>query len=264
MSRILIADTTDGIEHLRRILSPQHELIVATTINQALDVLNEVNLDLIVVGVHFDDSQMFDLIPQIKHYQKNAEKPLICFCTRDTGMTRTLHTTLNYSTRILGAWMYLDQHTYSSHQDPDAELRRLFARCLTHEARKETLAQREKIQLQRQEIQQLREDLEAEIWTGELEDRLGRLRTKLSTVLFELAQALAVSQSQADTIQHSRSLNDYVSAHVTESENKQSSKERQQSVKEHDQLIQEQEITNREQTKERKGVSYLFGFQQQH
>lgn len=250
MAHILIADTTDGIANLQRILSSEHDLVAATTMKQALYSLKEKAFDVIVVGVHFDDSQMFDLIQEIRSCPKNAQKPLICFCSRNTNMTRVLHTTLDYSTRMLGAWMYLNQYEYVSHDDPDSELRRVFGRCLTHEHRKETLAKRLRIQLEREEIQKLREDLEADDWSSEREVRLGGLRRKLSNVLSELLEALSESKEQTGSIEKSRNLNDLVSEGVTCAENVQTGKEVQQSQKERSQLTQEQEISQREDIRE--------------
>lgn len=252
MARVLIADSTDGAANLLRILAG-HDITVANKMSAALEALKKQVFDLVIVGVHFDESRMFELLPQIKKSQKYAEKPVICFCTRDTEMTRTMHSSLDYSSRALGAWMYLDQHEYNVHQDPDAELRRVIERCLTHEARKETLAKRVDVETERKEIHRLRTALEAEEWSVGLADRLGELRGKLSKVLLELYQAHLNSDAQTESIAKSRELNDRVSNDVTSAENDMTRKERIQWRKEHDQSVKEEEISEREETKGKKG-----------
>lgn len=252
MAHILIADTTDGAANLERILDG-HELVVANKMSAALEQLRTQVFDLIIVGVHFDGSRMFELLPQIRKIEKCAEKPVICFCTRDTEMTRIMHNSLEYTSSALGAWMYLDQHEYNVHQDPDAELRRVIERCLTHQARKESLAKRIDAQKEREEIHRLRMALEADDWSVDLEDRLGELRRTLSKVLLELYQALLHSEEQRESIAQSRELHDRVSNAVMTSENEMTGEEKKQWRTEHDQSVQEQELIDREETKGKKG-----------
>jgi hypothetical protein len=252
MARILIADTDDGVANLERILAG-HELIVANEMKTAMRMLTRQIYDLIIVGVHFDDSRMFELIPEINKTEKCAGKPVICFCTRDTAMTRTMHESLSFSARTLGAWMYLDQHQYNVYQDPDAELRRIIERCLTHGEREETLAKRVDSQKEREEIHRLRLALESEEWTVELEDELGDLRRYLSKVLLELYQSHMDSDAQHELVRSSRNLNDRVSNSVTASENDMAGKERTQWRRETAQSVSEQELGDREETKGKKG-----------
>ncbi|MBI4534316.1 MAG: hypothetical protein HY711_10270 [Candidatus Melainabacteria bacterium] len=145
--------------------------------------------------------------------------------------------------------MYLDQHKYNVHRDPDAELRRIIERCLTHEDRKETLAKRIDIQKHREEIHQLRLALEAEEWSLELEDKLGNLRRLLSTLLLELSQRQVNGFARQGAIATSRNLQDHVWEAVTMAENGMTQKEQSQSQQETNQSAQEQEIKQREETK---------------
>ncbi len=167
MARILLADADDGIANLERILTPGHEFVAVQELHTALEALEKQSYDLIIVGVHFDDSRMFDLLPHFTKIKTCAETPVICFCTRDTPITRAMHESLEFSARALGAWMYLDQHEYNGKLDPDAELRRIIDRCLTDAQRKAALEKSADIQLQREDIHRLREALVSEVWTLE-------------------------------------------------------------------------------------------------
>src|SRR5271156_3012169 len=112
MSIVLIADTQEDAVCLKRIMQG-HELVVANTMSEAVAALEAQTFDLIIIGLHFDDSQMFELIRETKKMPKNAHKPIICFCARDTRLARILHESLESTTKLLGSWMYLNEHAYN-------------------------------------------------------------------------------------------------------------------------------------------------------
>jgi DNA-binding response OmpR family regulator len=95
--RILIAATPDGAITLERILQG-YECSLVTTLMAAEKQLNADAFDLIVASLHFDDSQMFAFISEVKKSQKNSDKPIICFCARDTPMSRLTLDTILYLT----------------------------------------------------------------------------------------------------------------------------------------------------------------------
>ncbi len=87
MVRILIAGTPDSAVTLKRILQG-HECSVVTTLRAAEKQLNACAFDLTVVSLLFDDSQMFEFIREVQKSRCNADKPTICFCARETPMSR--------------------------------------------------------------------------------------------------------------------------------------------------------------------------------
>lgn len=259
MARILIADTTDGVAFLERLLAKEHELTIASTMTEAVARLKQQDFDLIVVGVHFDESRMFELMAHCRDIPKNAEKPVICFCSRDTPLTRTMHESIDISSKALGAWIYLDQHDYNVKRNPDAELRRVIGRCLIGTARKKTQERRVDIQQRREELLRLRQALEDQEWTVDLEDRVAELREKLSKVLLELSKAHINNIGQQETMATSKDLEDRVSPPVKASENAMGHEEREIARLESEQLAKEQEIVPKEEEKARKGRRKLAG-----
>lgn len=167
-----------------------HECTVVTTMSAAAEKLNAEPFDLIVAGFHFDDSQMFEFIREVKKSQKNADKPIICFCSRDTTMSRLIHESLEHSTKALGAWMYLAEHSYNVYQNPDAELRRVMERCFTEESRKDIQQQRVVIEKQRAELQKLRSLLQGQEWTPEMQEYLDGLQRDLELLLTVIRRKL--------------------------------------------------------------------------
>lgn len=226
MARILIADTPEDVICIERILGEEHELSVVSKISDAMFQFRENDFDLLMIGIHFDESRMFDLLRAIQTTPTETEKPIICFCTRDTQMTRTLHDSVSTTSRLLGAWMYLDEHEYSVTQDPDAEMRRVVERCLTDEARKKTLEDRQTIHRQRKELQRLRDALESEEWSEELEGRSVELRRQVAAALRELCDMRLDTVAQQDEVAASERLKDRVTDSVQSTEDEQTQAER--------------------------------------
>jgi hypothetical protein len=180
---------------------------------------------------------------------KNTETPTICFGSRDTHVTRTMHKSLDLATRAFGAWMYLDQHTYADHDDPDAEMQRIGQRCLTDELRRTGLGKRHHIETERDAIMKLRLELESEQWSPELESNLGRLRRKLARTLLALSSLHLQNITREEQLAISRSLGDEVSAGMDRSELGLTGKERTLPGAETKQTGEEQKLVQREETK---------------
>jgi len=250
--RILIADIPIGAVTLERILKG-HECTSVTTMIAAETVLKTGTFDLIVAGLHFDDSQMFELIRVVKKSEKNADKPIICFCSRDTPLSRQIHESLEYSTKALGAWMYLAEHAYNVYQNPDAELRRVMERCLTEESRKDIQQQRMVIEKQRAELQQLRILLQGQEWTPALQEYLDGLQRDLELLLTEITRLHSAADGQGASVIASRDLNDRVSNQVTTTENSMTTTEETQTATETRQSVGENKLTAKEEIKEAEG-----------
>jgi len=251
--RILIAATPDDVTSIEQILGLHHEYIVVSNMADALVKLTNQAFDLILIGVHFDQSRMFEFLPHVGANPKNADKPIICFSTRDTALTRTMHQSIDVASKALGAWMYLVQQDYRLSKDPDAQMRRMVERCLVGEARRKTRVGRLDIHKQRDEIQHLREALESQEWSEDLEDQVVELRRRLSSLLLQLCESNLNSVSQQELIAYSREQNDQVSKAVRLVEDGAAHKERRLLLDETRQTVDELQIGEREKAKRKKG-----------
>ena len=128
--RVLIADTLRGSESLLRILQG-HVCTVVNTLREGRVQLASRQFDLIVVGLHFDGSQMYELMQAVKQDARNSDRPMACFCSRESPLSRERQEYVKYTSRIYGASVYLAEHEYSHCADPDAELRLAIESCLT-------------------------------------------------------------------------------------------------------------------------------------
>jgi len=249
MVRILIAGSAEGGASLQRILEG-HDCMVVATLHAAQKVLKAETFDLITATLHFDDSQMFEFIREVKKSDKNVDKPIICFCSRNTPMSVLMHESLESTTSILGAWMYLNEHAYNVYKDPDAELRRVIERCLSDESRKEIHQKRLDIQRQRTEIQTLRTLLQGQEWSPEMKDYLIGLKQDLELLLQEVTRLHLAAEASRASVLASRDLKDRVADRVTSNENSMTSIEETQTGAESGQFAEEQELTQREADKE--------------
>jgi hypothetical protein len=257
MARIFIADTTEGAASIERIMGDRHESIVAGVMSEALEKVQGEAFDLVMIGVHFDQSRMFDLLREL-HKARYHDTPVICFCSRDTLLTRSAHESIDVASRVLGAWMYLDYQKYNDSDNPDDELRRVIERCLTGEARKEIQADRMDIHKQREHLLQLRQALSDQEWSVDLEDRVAELREKLAEVLLELSELQIASIAQQEIVAESNRLEDRVSLPVQSAESSMVHEETQIGIRESEQLGQEQEGVSAEEAKARHGRRKLF------
>lgn len=250
VSHILVADTPEAVVSLKIILKG-HDLVIVHKMEAALDKLQKEKFDLIIAGIHFDESQMFELMVHVQASSNNAESPIICFSARDTEMTRVIHQSIDTACKAAGAWMYLDAHSYNVYKEPEEELRRVMDRCLSEEMRREIHLRRLVIQKQRGDLQQLRLMLKEQEWTPELEVYLSGLRKDLEVLLQEVQKLQASADIQRAHVAASRQLKDRVSVEVARIENGMERTERIQHMDETRQTIQEQQIIYQEDERKR-------------
>ncbi len=253
MPNILIAATPADAVTMEAILASRHELAIVTDMAEAKTKLEEQTFDLVMIAVHFDESRMFELLAAIHASKKIGHQLVICFCVRDTPLTRTMHESISVASKALGAWMYLDQHEYNVTQDPDAEMLRIIERCLAGGARKQNQARRIDVQKQREELYRLREAMEHHEWSDNVEERVVELRRNLAAVMLDLCNLHLNNIGQREQIAESRDLEDRVPDIITKNENVMARTERAQLLDETKQSIKEVQIGEREEIKRKDG-----------
>lgn len=130
---------------VKRILAGKHRLVCTERLADAAEQLAHEHFDMIVVGLHFDESKMFELIERARASAANLHTPIVCLCNRDTRATRLIHDSTSATVAALGCWMYLDRHRYNVMRDPEPELGRIAERCLVGVTRTELLNARRSI-----------------------------------------------------------------------------------------------------------------------
>lgn len=127
--RILVADTPDSDRRLSAILAG-HEVIFARTLGEAQRLLEEREFDLVMVGVHFDDSRMFDLVRHVRAGGSHAERPVVCVRSHRLAAAISLEG-LEIAARALACNLFLDLTKYPDDAKGNAEVRQLLDGLLT-------------------------------------------------------------------------------------------------------------------------------------
>src|SRR5262245_11502480 len=114
---VLVADHTDA--RLSGILAA-HELVFVRTLEEAKSTLTGRNFDLIVIGVHFDESRMFDLLRYVRWQERHRATPVICVLSLDFARQPIASEGVEIAVKALGGTAFLDLKALA-----DGEARRL-------------------------------------------------------------------------------------------------------------------------------------------
>ena len=119
--RILVADIPDSDRRLTAILNG-HELAFARTLGEAQRLLAQAGFDLIVVGVHFDDSRMFDLVRHVRGGGQ-SEPPVACVRSHRFVSPALSVEGLEVAARAVACNLFLDLTKYADDASGNAEVR---------------------------------------------------------------------------------------------------------------------------------------------
>ena len=129
--RILVADTSDSDRRLSAILAGQ-DVTFARTIGEAQRLLAQQQFDLVMIGVHFDDSRMFDLVRHVRAGGHHAGKPVACVRShRFISAAAISLEGLEIAARALACNVFLDLTKYPDDAHGNAEVRKLLDALLT-------------------------------------------------------------------------------------------------------------------------------------
>lgn len=126
---ILAADTPDSDRRLTDILAG-HELTFVRSLGDAQRLLAQRDFDLIAIGVHFDDSRMFDLVRHVRASGRNAGKPLVCMRSHRFASAISFEG-LAVAARAVECSLFLDLTRYPDDAAGNAEVRKLLEGLLT-------------------------------------------------------------------------------------------------------------------------------------
>jgi DNA-binding response OmpR family regulator len=128
--RVLVADTPEGDRRIAAILAG-YELEFVRTLDAARRALQDDGFALVLIGVHFDDSRMFDLL---RYMRANPEKPGRCVvCMRSQRFASTAITIegLEIAAKTLGCALFLDLTWYAEDANGNQAVRSLLDALIT-------------------------------------------------------------------------------------------------------------------------------------
>ncbi len=125
---ILIADGQDIDGRIGAILEP-YQLTFVHTLAEAVRALDRAAYDLIIIGVHFDESRMFDLPRLVRADERYQATPVVCVASRPFGSVISVES-LEIATRALAANAFIDFARHGNHDAGNAAIRGVVERLL--------------------------------------------------------------------------------------------------------------------------------------
>jgi CheY-like chemotaxis protein len=106
--RVLIAGTQQAIDILQEVLGGDFELLSATSINEALYLL-EPQVDLVLCNVRFDDSRMFEFLHALQTAPAGRGLPVICCRVENDPLTPRVRRAIEHALEALGISIFVDR-----------------------------------------------------------------------------------------------------------------------------------------------------------
>ena len=122
---ILVADRPESDRRLAAILAG-HELVFVRTLAEALRALRGRRFDLVLVGVHFDESRMFDLMRGLTEGTQ-----VVCVRTQQFQSPAITLEGLEIAAKALGCALFLDLTWYADDETGNGAVRKLLDALLS-------------------------------------------------------------------------------------------------------------------------------------
>lgn len=124
-TRILVADISKIAERFRRVLAG-HELIFARNCDEAMSLLEKDRVGMVIVGVHFDESQMFMLLADIRAHAKHLKVPILCVLGwQGTRLSEVAIEGLDHAVKAMTANGFLNLQHFPDDEEGNARIRRI-------------------------------------------------------------------------------------------------------------------------------------------
>jgi len=119
-AKVLVADIPEADETIRGCL-PGHELHFVRTFGEAMRELRRDGYQLIVIGMHFDESRMFDLLRYVRSGPAHKDVPVLCVQCQDVMLSEAVLKNMDDAVKALGGNAFVDlrekEHVFRSHCD---------------------------------------------------------------------------------------------------------------------------------------------------
>src|SRR5882724_1482474 len=125
-SRILAAVTSDLRERFERVLQ-RHELVEVQSASEALQALQGERFKIVLISVHFDESQMFSLLGDIRSHSRYRKIPILCVLgvQRGRAITDVAVEGLDHAVKALRANGFLDLEHFPDDAEGNARIARI-------------------------------------------------------------------------------------------------------------------------------------------
>ena len=124
--KVLIADVPQVQARVAAVLV-RERLVFVHTLAAALKALAGQDFDLVLIGMHFDDSRMFDLLREVRAGSRNGAVPVVCYRMRPLAFMALSTQVIEVTVKALGALSFIDLANLATDEDGNEALARLVA-----------------------------------------------------------------------------------------------------------------------------------------
>ena len=114
MAKVLIADVPEMHDRIGECL-PGHELVFASSMAQAMAALRHDGFSLIVIGLYFDESRMFELLTHVRSLPVYEDAAVVCVQGREQTLPEPVMRTVDMAVKALGGTAFVDLRDESRH-----------------------------------------------------------------------------------------------------------------------------------------------------
>ena len=107
MAKVLVADVPEMDERIRECL-PEHELVFVRTMREAVATLRHDGFSLVVIGLHFDESRMFELLSHVCSQREYKDVPVVCVQGVEMAVPEAVMQTVDMAVKVLGGKAFVD------------------------------------------------------------------------------------------------------------------------------------------------------------
>ena len=107
MAKVLVADVAEMDERIRHCL-PGHELTFVRTLAEAVRTLRRDGFGLVVIGLQFDESRMFELLSHVRSLAKYNEVPVVCVQGMEFTVPEAVMRTVDMAVKALSGTAFVD------------------------------------------------------------------------------------------------------------------------------------------------------------
>ncbi len=124
-TRVLVAIIPDKLDRLERLLS-QHDALFVRDSDEARTLLEREEFGLVILGVHFDESQMFSLLGDIRAHARYRKVPILCVMgSRGRVLTDVAIEGLDHAIKAMTANGFLNLENIPDDEEGNARIRRI-------------------------------------------------------------------------------------------------------------------------------------------
>lgn len=119
-AKVLVADIPEADEKIRECL-PGHDLHFVRTLGTAVRELRKDGYQMIIIGMHFDESRMFELLRYVRTLPHHNDVPVICVQCEEVMLSEAVLKNMEDAVKALGGTAFVDlrddSHVFRTHCD---------------------------------------------------------------------------------------------------------------------------------------------------